>query len=108
MLNDSSLVIFRSYIKQHLFLTQYTLQRAALSIRSWCEAASSSLDGRSSSDSAIALVVLTTDRTLSLDEFVSIQTRQRLMAEQKLKALYDNVIQIVSSVCQVNQIDSIN
>ncbi|EDV29505.1 uncharacterized protein TRIADDRAFT_51924 [Trichoplax adhaerens] len=90
----------RSYIKQDLFLTQYTLQRAALTIRSWCEAASSSLDGRSSDDSGIVLVVVTTDRTLSLNEFIRIQTQQRHLAEEKLKLLYENVVQIVSSVCQ--------
>lgn len=93
--------ICRTVISNTLFTVNEVLLGCQFHIRSLCEAVSGSLTGYGDGDSAILLVKLDKNVTLTLEEFIEIQKQQSEVALKKLNDLSNKVIQIVWEACAV-------
>lgn len=89
----------RAVLYKTLFMANEILQGCLVHVRKLCEAASGSLTGLGEGEHAISLVSLDKSRTLTLEEFMSMQEQQGDKALKQLNALRDKIINLVWESC---------
>ena len=86
-----------------MFVANEVLQGCLIHVRRLCESASGSLTGVGEGDSAVSLVNLDRQKTLTLEEFKQEQFSQGKIARDQLKTLREKIIEIVWESCAVSR-----
>lgn len=102
------LEFLRAVLYKTLFMANEILQGCLVHVRKLCEAASGSLTGLGEGEHAISLVSLDKSRTLTLEEFMSMQEQQGDKALKQLNALRDKIINLVWESCAVSFVVLLN
>lgn len=92
----------REFLSRRLFSANELLQNVLIHIRSLCERASNSSNGRGLSDQTeIIMIKFDPEVTYTLDEFRVIQYTQIDLALQRLRALKEEIMNICYLACIV-------
>ena len=86
---------------RELFTANEILQRCLLYIRAQCEAASSSLTGKSTGNKAISLIRVDHRMTVTLEGFCRMQAEQCDVAYFALTRIRDKVVKLAWECCAV-------
>lgn len=85
-----------------LFTANEILQRCMLHIRTQCELACSSADGRGVGDKAISLVHVDPHLTTTLDDFCKLQAEKCDATFLQLNRMRDKIVKITFECCKVS------
>ncbi|XP_074663059.1 dynein axonemal heavy chain 6-like [Tubulanus polymorphus] len=86
-------------MKKQLFCANEILQGCLMHIRALCESACGSLRGEGTADSAVSLFTLNKDVTLTLTEFISLESAQCEKSLQQLRNLQNVIVSLVWETC---------